>query len=229
MLSIEKNLDEVRKKIKHAAQQSGRNESDIVLVGVTKTISVDKIQNLLQLGVKDFGENKVQELNEKHSLLPSDVSWHFIGHMQTNKVKHVLGKVKLIHSVDSEKLVLEIYKQALNKNITADILLEINIANEETKFGVSPKDAIKLAQFIDNFDNIRLKGIMTVAPYVETPKKNAKHFAHMKDVFIDIVSKISNNRDMQFLSMGMSNDYEVAIHEGANMIRVGTSIFGERT
>ena len=184
------------------------------LIAVSKTKSVDMIREVYDLGVRDFGENKVQELLSKMPLLPSDINWHMIGHLQTNKVKDIVGKVKLIHSVDSIKLAQEINKQSIKKGIVSDILIEINIANEESKYGFKDEEVSEAVKLISNLSNVKLLGFMCVAPYQEDGELNRIYF--------------KTKYKLDILSMGMSGDYRVAIEEGSSYIRVGTLIFGKR-
>ena len=186
------------------------------------------IHELLPLGVRDFGENKVQELTEKEGLLPKDIRWHMIGHLQRNKVKYVVGKACMIHSVDSLRLAEEISKEALKKQISVPILVEVNVAGEESKFGVSVQEAPFLVEQICRLPGIEVKGLMTIAPYVEDPEENRIVFRNLRKLSVDIGGKNFDNVTMDILSMGMTGDYEVAIEEGATHVRVGTGIFGER-
>lgn len=226
-MSIKENLDAINQKIKSAAEKSGRKREDILLLAVSKTIEVPRIKEAVDLGLIDLGENKPQEINWKYFEI-ENVRWHQIGHLQTNKVKYIIDKVCLIHSVDSIKLAEEISKRAKAKNITMDVLVEINIAGEEAKHGVPLNEAESLAVEISKLDNIRVKGLMTVAPFVENPEDNRNYFRQMKKLFVDIRDKNYNNIDMQYLSMGMTNDYEIAVEEGANIVRIGTGLFGAR-
>lgn len=227
MSDISKNLEAIKKKIEVAAIKSGRLPEDIKLLAVSKTIAPEIIQQAIDLGLTELGENKVQEIMNKYDLLPQ-AQWHLIGHLQTNKVKYIIDKVKLIHSVDSVKLAQEISKRAVQAGITMNVLVEINIGNEESKHGVPIEQAEALAVEISKLDNITVKGLMTVAPFVENPEENRKYFKQMKNLFIDIASKNYNNIFMEYLSMGMTNDYEIAIEEGANIVRIGTGLFGKR-
>ena len=190
------------------------------LIAVSKTKSVDMIGEVYDLGVRDFGENKVQELLSKIDKLPSDIRWHMIGHLQTNKVKSIIDKVYLIHSVDSLKLALEINKQAIKKNIIVNILCEINIANEESKYGFSINEFESAIDEIKKLSNIKLLGLMCVAPYQDNPEDNRIYFRKMKE--------LKDKYNLKLLSMGMSNDYKIAIEEGANIVRIGSKIFGAR-
>lgn len=226
-MSIKENLAIIESKITKAAQKSGRTREDILLLAVSKTVDIPRIKEAVDLGLRELGENKPQEINWKYFEL-EDVKWHLIGHLQTNKVKYVIDKVCLIHSVDSLKLAEEISKRAKAKDVTMDVLVEINIAGEEAKHGVNIDQAETLALAISKLENIRVKGLMTVAPFVENPEDNRKYFQQMYKLFVDIRGKNYNNIDMKYLSMGMTNDYEIAIEEGANIVRIGTGLFGAR-
>ena len=186
------------------------------------------LQEIYDENIRDFGENKVQELCSKMEQLPSDIRWHMIGHLQRNKVKYIVGKVELIHSVDTYRLAEEINIQAKKQNVIVPILVEVNIAHEESKFGISAEDAILLVEEISKLENIRIKGLMTIAPYVENPEDNRLYFRKIKQLSVDITNKNIDNVFMEILSLGMTGDYMVAIEEGATMVRVGTGIFGER-
>ena len=178
---------------------------------------------------RDFGENKAQEMKEKHDALPDDIKWHFIGHLQTNKIKYIVDKVALIHSVDSVKLAQAIDKEAVKHNVKeVPILIQVNFAHEDTKFGLDPKDVEDVIKEISKLEHVKIKGLMQIAPFVDDPEDNRKYFRAMKQLSVDIKNKNFDNVDMSILSMGMTNDYEIAVEEGATMIRVGTAIFGER-
>lgn len=227
MEHIRKNLEIIKNKIAEAADKSGRSEDDITLVGVTKTISIDAIRNLISLGVNNLGENRVQELAEKYPLIDNG-SWHLIGNLQKNKVRHIIDKVILIQSVESFELGEIINKMAERNGAVMDILLETNIAGEATKHGLPPEDVLITAKRLVEFKNIRLRGLMTVAPFVENQEANRDLFKKMYNLYVDIREKIDNN-GITILSMGMTGDYVTAIEEGATMIRVGTGIFRERS
>ena len=186
------------------------------------------LEEAYALGVRDFGENKVQELVDKAGQLPEDIRWHMIGHLQRNKVKYIIDKVYLIHSVDSLRLAEEISKEAVKHGVTANILIEVNVAGEESKFGVSPEDTPGLIEEISRLPAIQVRGLMTIAPFVEKAEDNRIIFNALLKLYVDISRKNIDNVHMDFLSMGMTGDYEVAIEEGATMVRVGTGIFGER-
>lgn len=225
---LKDNLNYVIKNIHESCNAKGLNADDVTLIAVSKTKSVEMIQELYEVGCRNFGENKVQELVDKYEILPKDICWHMIGHLQRNKVKYIVDKVTLIHSVDSFRLAETIEKEAAKKNCVVDILIEVNMAKEESKYGIYPEDLEEFLGKINSFSHIRVKGLMTVAPNVKNSEENREIFTKMKKLSVDIVEKNIDNITMSILSMGMSNDYTIAIEEGANMVRVGTSIFGAR-
>lgn len=225
---IYNSIEEINKNIEEAAKKSGRSAEDIKLIAVTKTRTIEEMKEVEELGILDFGENRVQELETKHSQFTSDVNWHLIGHLQRNKVRHIIDKVKLIHSVDSLRLAKMINKEAAKKDLIVDILIQVNVSEEESKFGLAINEVTPLLKEIAGFDNIRVKGLMTMAPYTKNPEENRKYFKELNKLAIDINSKKIDNVYIEELSMGMTNDYVVAIEEGATMIRVGTAIFGDR-
>ena len=225
---LKENLANVEKNIEQACKNAGRSRDEVTLIAVSKTKPVEMLQEIYDENIRDFGENKVQELCSKMEQLPSDIRWHMIGHLQRNKVKYIVGKVELIHSVDTYRLAEEINIQAKKLNVIVPILVEVNIAHEESKFGISAEDAILLVEEISKLENIRIKGLMTIAPYVENPEDNRLYFRKIKQLSVDITNKNIDNVFMEILSMGMTGDYMVAIEEGATMVRVGTGIFGER-
>lgn len=225
---LKENLANVEKNIEQACKNAGRSRDEVALIAVSKTKPVEMLQEIYDENIRDFGENKVQELCSKMGQLPSDIRWHMIGHLQRNKVKYIVGKVELIHSVDTYRLAEEINIQAKKQNVIVPILVEVNIAHEESKFGISAEDAILLVEEISKLENIRIKGLMTIAPYVENPEDNRLYFRKIKQLSVDITNKNIDNVFMEILSMGMTGDYMVAIEEGATMVRVGTGIFGER-
>ena len=225
---IGENIENVRENIKKACEKSGRNPEDVTLIAVSKTKPISMLQEAYECGCRDFGENKVQELVDKWEQMPKDIRWHMIGHLQRNKVKYVVDKAYLIHSVDSLKLAEEISKEAGKKNITVSILVEINVAEEETKFGTSCENACELVEQIAKLPNLLIKGLMTIAPYVENAEENRQYFEKLRQIYVDIIHKNIDNVYMKELSMGMTGDYEVAVTEGATYVRVGTGIFGER-
>ena len=225
---IQENLEFVKSMIHNACQESKRKETEITLIAVSKTKPLSMLEAAYQCGCRDFGENKVQELLEKAEVLPKDIRWHMIGHLQRNKVKYIIGKTALIHSVDSVRLAQEISKEAGKKEITVSILIEVNIGSEESKYGVAPEQAEELIREISQFPYLKIEGFMAVAPYTEDAELNRQYFERLRDLSVDIKSKNIDNVYMDVLSMGMSGDYAVAIQEGATMVRVGTGIFGER-
>ena len=228
MNTIKDHLNEVRENIRKACEKSGRSPEEVTLIAVSKTKPVDMLMDVYRAGARDFGENKVQELVDKIPQMPSDVRWHMIGHLQRNKVKYIVGKVALIHSVDTYRLAEEINIQAKKRGIIVPILVEVNIAGEETKFGTTAEDAMLLVEEISKLENVRIRGLMTIAPFVENPEDNRLYFRKIKQLSVDITNKNIDNVSMEILSMGMTGDYEVAIEEGATMVRVGTGIFGAR-
>lgn len=225
---VTENLKKVEERVCAACERAGRDRSEVTLIAVSKTKPVSMIEELYEIGVRDFGENKVQELTEKYEELPKDIRWHLIGHLQRNKVKYVADKACLIHSVDSLRLAQTISEEAQKKKVAVPVLIEVNMAGEESKFGVSPQETEELVRSIAVLPGIRVKGLMTIAPFVEDAEENRVHFAGLKKLCVDIKKKNIDNVSMDILSMGMTGDYEVAIEEGATMVRVGTGIFGER-
>ena len=228
MTHIAENLRDVREKIRIAAEKSGRNEKDVTLVAVTKTHPAEMINEAIKNGVTDIGENKVQEIMEKYDkVLP--VRWHLIGHLQTNKVKYIIDKVYMIHSVDSVKLMDEIERQAEKKGVSEiKILIQVNISGEESKFGIETGQIDEMIEHAKCLKHVKVCGFMTILPKFDSEFANRLHFRDINNKFIDISKNKYDNVTMKFLSMGMSGDYEVAIEEGSNMVRVGTAIFGHR-
>ena len=221
-------LQEMEKRIQAACDRAGRKREEVTLIAVSKTKPVETLQEAYDLGVRIFGENKVQELTAKYEALPKDIHWHMIGHLQTNKVKYIIDKAELIHSVDSLKLAETIEKEAAKHDLIADILVEVNVAEEESKFGMKMEEVIPFVEKVSAFPHVRVRGLMTIAPFVEDPEENRSIFADLHKLYIDIKKKNHDNDTVSVLSMGMTNDYEVAIEEGATMVRVGTGIFGAR-
>lgn len=225
---LAENYDRVQENITAACEAAGRDRSGAVLIAVSKTKPVPMLQEIYDHGCRDFGENKVQELVEKYEVLPKDIRWHMIGHLQRNKVKYIVDKVYMIHSVDSLRLAEEISKEAVKKNVTVKILIEVNVAQEESKYGAAVQEAAALVQSISKLPNLSVQGLMTIAPYVENAEDNRVHFQKLKELSVDIMHKNIDNVSMSTLSMGMTGDYMVATQEGATYLRVGTGIFGER-
>ena len=225
---IRENLAHVKANIKRACEGSGRKEEDVTLIAVSKTKPLPMLMDAYECGCRDFGENKVQELVDKWEQMPKDIRWHMIGHLQRNKVKYIVDKVYMIHSVDSLRLSEEISKEAVKKGVTVSVLIEINVAQEESKFGTTCEEAYRLVEEASKLPNIIIKGLMTIAPYVENAEENKQYFEKLRQIYVDINRKNIDNVYMTELSMGMTGDYETAIAEGATYIRVGTGIFGER-
>lgn len=225
---LKDNLTNVEQHIKDACERSGRSLSEVCLVAVSKTKPKEMLMEVYDCGIRQFGENYVQEMVDKVDSLPKDITWHMIGHLQRNKVKYVVGRAAMIHSVDSERLAAAISEEAVKKNIVQDILVEVNVAGEENKFGVTFEDASAFIEKIAQLKNIRIRGLMTSAPFVDNPEDNRKYFKQLKQLLVDINQKNIDNVCMDVLSMGMTNDYTVAVEEGATHVRVGTAIFGAR-
>jgi len=226
---LTKNYDNVKAKVEAAYQKSGRIDGNCTLIAVSKTKPVEMLKEIYDHGCRDFGENKVQELVDKYEVLPKDIKWHMIGHLQRNKVKYIVDKVALIHSVDSLRLAEEIQKEAEKKEVHVDILVEVNVAEESSKFGLYCEEVHTMIEQIAALDRVHIKGLMTIAPFVENPEENRVHFVKLKQLSVDIMQKNIDNVSMDMLSMGMTGDYEVAVSEGATYVRVGTGIFGERS
>lgn len=227
-MCVAKRLLDVKNSINAEALACGRNSEEITLIAVSKTMPETAIMEAYDAGQRVFGENKVQELMQKKVQLPDDISWHLIGHLQTNKVNKIVGEVDLIHSVDSIKLLREINKSAKAKGVIQAVLLEVNVAAEETKSGFLTEELMHISEEISELENIRIKGLMTVAPLVQDSEDNREIFKKLYQLFLDIRNNSWDNTDMCHLSMGMSKDYRVAISEGATYVRVGTDIFGKR-
>lgn len=225
---LREQLNEVETRIQAACARAGRSREDVTLIAVSKTKPEDVLMEAYDLGVRIFGENKVQELTEKYEALPKDIHWHMIGHLQTNKVKYIVGKVDLIHSVDSLKLAEAIEREAAKKDCIVQVLIEVNVAEEESKFGMKTEDVLPFIQKIANYPHLHVRGLMTIAPFVKNPEDNRLIFKNLHKLSVDIALKNIDNVNVNILSMGMTNDYEVAIEEGATMVRVGTGIFGVR-
>lgn len=225
---ITENLEQVRKNIDEACRMAGRDPKEVTLIAVSKTKPVSTLKEAYDAGARCFGENKVQEIMDKHPQLPEDIQWHMIGHLQRNKVKYIVDKVSMIHSVDSLRLAQTIEQEAAKHNVCVPVLLEVNVAQEESKFGLKMDEVLPLIETIADFPHIKVQGLMTIAPYVENAEDNRDFFRQLKKLSVDIEAKNINNVSMSVLSMGMTGDYQVAVQEGATMVRVGTGIFGER-
>lgn len=225
---ISENIADVEKEIDKVCKENGRDRSEVTLIAVSKTKPVEMIEEAYNTGCRDFGENKVQELVDKYEQLPKDIRWHMIGHLQRNKVKYIVDKVFLIHSVDSVRLAEEISKEAVKKNVSVNILIEVNVAQETTKFGLTCEEVEQMVREIAKLPNINIKGLMTIAPIVDNPEENKQYFQKLKKIAVDISAKNIDNVSMDILSMGMTGDYQTAVAEGATYVRVGTGIFGIR-
>ena len=226
---VAQNLALVSQKIEQACRRAEREPKEVTLIAVSKTKPLPLLQEAYDAGCRDFGENKVQELVDKIEAMPKDIRWHMIGHLQRNKVKYIVGKVFLIHSVDSLRLAEEISRESEKKQVTTSILVEVNVAQEASKFGLLSADAVAdLITQIAALPHIAVKGLMTIAPYTENPEESRQYFRALKQLSVDIMQKNIDNVSMDVLSMGMTGDYEVAAEEGATCVRVGTGIFGER-
>lgn len=225
---IKENVTDVEAKIQAACERAGRKREEVTLIAVSKTKPVSDIREVMETGIIDYGENKVQELCDKIETIKEPLNWHMIGHLQRNKVKYIVDKVKLIHSVDSLRLAEQISQEAIKKNVDVDILVEVNVAEETSKFGMSTEEVTQMVESIARLDRVHIKGLMTVAPFTDNPEDNRLYFRNLKQLAVDIAQKNIDNVIMSELSMGMTGDYEVAIEEGATMVRVGTGIFGER-
>lgn len=225
---IRENLDIVERNIQAACDKAGRDRSEVTLVAVSKTKPVSDLMEAYDAGIRVFGENKVQELVDKMEKMPGDIHWHMIGHLQRNKVKYIVGKVELIHSVDNAELAEEINRRAEKAGVVQDILIEVNIADEETKFGIAKEEVRDFYVNISKLPYVNVRGVMCIAPYVVEPEQNRHYFADLRKILVDITNNIVDNSRVDIMSMGMTGDYQVAVEEGATLIRVGTGIFGAR-
>ena len=225
---VRENLIKVQQKIDEACERSGRDPKEVTLIAVSKTKPVEMIKEAYEYGKREFGENKAQELKEKYEVLPKDIRWHFIGHLQTNKVRQIVGKTCLIHSVDSLHLAETIHKESVKKGIVTQILLEVNVAEEESKFGFHAEEVENALKQIQELSGVCVRGLMTIAPFVDNSEDNRPVFQKLNKLYVDMKRKNIDNVTMNVLSMGMTGDYQTAIEEGATMVRVGTGIFGTR-
>lgn len=227
-MSIRENIEHIQQLKAEAAERSGRSGDDVLLVAVTKLHDVDEINEAIDCGITDIGENKVQEIMDKYDRV-KPVRWHLIGHLQTNKVKYIIDKVSMIHSVDSLRLAQEIDKRAAKHGITMDILIQVNSAEEESKFGIKTEETGKMIEdILDTCENVRIRGLMCIAPFEEDPEDARVYFTEVRKQYEEYGQIDHPHLDFKYLSMGMSGDFHVAIEEGSNLIRVGTSIFGAR-
>ncbi|MCC8046166.1 MAG: YggS family pyridoxal phosphate-dependent enzyme [Clostridiales bacterium] len=225
---LKENLQDVEERILKACARAGRSREEVRLVAVSKYKPVEMIREAYEEGVRDFGENHPQEIRDKYSSLPEDIRWHMIGHLQTNKIKYIIERACMVHSLDSLHLAEELSRAALKCGRVMPVLIEVNMAKEASKYGIMPEDAEDFVRQAARFEGIRVEGLMTIAPYTEQAENNRGYFRDMKKLFVDIQSKNIDNVNMCSLSMGMTGDFEVAIEEGATMVRVGTGIFGAR-
>ncbi|NHM25797.1 YggS family pyridoxal phosphate-dependent enzyme [Desulfofundulus sp. TPOSR] len=226
-MGVRENLSHVIEQMTKAAKKAGRDPGSVKLVAVTKNVSVDIMREALAAGINAFGENRVQELVAKHPQLPVDVEWHLIGHLQTNKVKYIIGKVHLIHSLDSWRLAREISRRAQERGLTVEVLVQVNISGEETKYGLPPGEVRSFVAGVAELPGIRVRGLMTIAPLVSDPEQARPIFRELYQMASWLKQELPE-LPLDFLSMGMSNDFTVAVEEGANIIRVGSAIFGPR-
>ncbi|WP_309294782.1 YggS family pyridoxal phosphate-dependent enzyme [Desulfotruncus alcoholivorax] len=224
---MRENLINIRERVRLAAFRAGRDPQTIKIIAVTKRVDVPRIMEAVAAGVTDLGENRVQELSAKVDKIPSSLHWHLIGHLQTNKVKHVLGKVELIHSLDSWNLAVELDRQAARMEIIPRVLVQVNVSGEETKYGINPGEAYDFITELKNLGHIKVEGLMTIAPFVDNPQEARPFFRELRLLSRELNEKISGV-ELKHLSMGMTNDYEVAVEEGSDMLRLGTAIFGAR-
>ncbi len=225
---LKENLADVESRIEAACRRAGRSRSDVRLIAVSKTKPAEMIQEVHNCGILDFGENKPQEIKEKQPLLPDDIRWHMIGHLQRNKIKYIIDRVCMIHSIDSLRLAQAVNEEASKRNLTVPVLVEVNVAREESKYGIMPEETEEFVRTISTLPNIRVNGLMTIAPFTDNAEENRPYFRALNKLCVDIKAKNIDNVNMCDLSMGMTGDYEIAIEEGATMVRVGTGIFGER-
>lgn len=228
-MGIQEKYLEVLRRIEDSATKVGKSAGDIELVAITKTVPVDRLLEAWSLGLKVFGENRVQEASKKKPMLPEDISWHLVGHLQTNKVKQAVEIFDLIHSVDSIRLAKEISRRAGQNGKIQDVLIQVNTSGEASKFGVEPKDAVLFAREVSIFSNICVKGLMTIGPLKAETKETRKCFRLLKELYDELREEETENLQMRYLSMGMTDDFEIAIEEGSNMVRIGSGIFGART
>lgn len=225
---VARQYDEIKKRVEAACQRAGRNPEEVTMIAVSKTKPVEMLREAYEAGARDFGENKVQEILAKEPKLPEDIRWHMIGHLQTNKVRQIVGKTCLIHSVDSVRLAEEIHKESVKKGLVTQILLEVNVAEEESKFGFHVEEVEDALKQIQELSGVCVRGLMTIAPFVDNPEDNRPVFQKLNKLYVDMKTKNIDNDIMNILSMGMTGDFEVAVEEGATMVRVGTGIFGAR-
>jgi len=227
-MTIKERVNEIRKRIISAAARAGRDPSTILLLGVTKGIDIERIREGIGAGIKTLGESRVQEALPKIKALHKDITWHFIGHLQRNKVKYIVGLFDLIHSLDSKGLAEEIDKRSGKANLIQKVLIEVNTGGEESKYGISPEDTIPFIKEVKDLRHIEICGLMTIPPFSEDPEESRPYFRMLREIFEEVRATFPELESFSHLSMGMSNDFEIAIEEGATIVRIGTAIFGER-
>lgn len=227
-IPIENNILKINENIAQALKNAGRENEEVELVAVSKTVDIDRINNAIGLGILNIGENKVQELETKYDIIGNKVNYHMIGHLQTNKVRNIIGKTKLIHSLDRISLAKELDKRSKTNNIVTEVLLQVNVAEEESKFGLKVEEVLFFIEDIIEFNNIKIRGLMTIAPLTDDEIVLRKVFRTLYELKDNISRRNYSNLSMDFLSMGMSNDYKIAIEEGSNIVRIGSGIFGNR-
>ena len=226
---IAENVKNIQEKIKNACIAAGRNPDSVTLIAVSKTFGFKDVEDVVRAGVLDIGENYVQEIKEKRAqVVEPAIRWHFIGHLQSNKVKYIVDWVHLIHSVDSENVANEIQRRGAKLGRVVDVLIEVNTSGETSKFGVAPGNAITLVRALSTQPNLRVQGLMTISSYFPEPEESRPAFRSLKTVFDEINAARVLREPMKHLSMGMTNDFSVAIEEGSTMVRIGTAIFGSR-
>ncbi|QQY78738.1 hypothetical protein EDD65_10556 [Keratinibaculum paraultunense] len=227
-ITVKDNLLMIKQNINRALQKSGRTDDDVDIIAVTKTVGIEQINEAINAGLYKIGENRVQELIKKYDIIGEKVEYHMIGHLQTNKVKYIIDKVSLIHSLDRLSLAGELDKRAKKSNLNISTLIQVNVAEEKSKYGLRVNQVIPFIEEISKYENIKVKGLMTIAPFVEDPEEVRWVFRDLRRLSEMIKDRNYENVKMDILSMGMTNDYEVAIEEGSNMIRIGTGLFGKR-
>lgn len=227
-ISIQGNISIIQENIEKALNRAGREGEKVELIAVTKTVDVDRINEAIGTGISDIGENKVQELEKKYDIIGDKVNYHMIGHLQTNKVKNIIGKTKLVHSLDRISLAKELDKRSRSNDIVTDVLIQVNVAEEESKFGLEVDKVLYFIEEILDFKNIKIRGLMTIAPYTTDTMLLRNVFRTLFNLKENIINRNYNNLSMDYLSMGMTNDYELAIEEGSNIVRIGSAIFGKR-
>ncbi len=228
MINLRENILTVQENIEKSLDRVGRKKDEVTLIAVTKTVDIETVQEALDLGIENVGENRVQELERKYEKIGDDATWHMIGHLQSNKVKYILDKVSLVHSLDRKSLAKELNKRAKGADKIIEALIQVNVAEEESKFGLKVEEVIPFIESIIPMENIKIKGLMTIAPYSENPEEVRYVFRDLRKLRDTIEDKNYKDVEMKYLSMGMTNDYEIAIEEGSNMVRIGTALFGER-